>query len=101
MERAVSLAPWAAALGVRRGWPASAMPGRWWVGLVLSLGALVAVVGGRGFALARLLGGRYPLASLLSDVVAFGVLIAVLRLFDRMLQERMLRERLGEFFARL
>jgi pimeloyl-ACP methyl ester carboxylesterase len=55
------------------------------IGVALYAAALVAVVGGRGFTLARLMGGRYPLSYLVFDVVAFGVVIAALRLFDRLL----------------
>jgi pimeloyl-ACP methyl ester carboxylesterase len=54
------------------------------IGLALYAGALVAIVGGRGFTLTRLMGGRYPLSYLVFDVVAFGVVIAGLRLFDRL-----------------
>jgi hypothetical protein len=70
---------------------ASAFPSNG-VGLRRSLGvavyaaALVALIAGRGFTLARLMGGRYPLSYLAFDVVAFGTVIAALRLFDRLLR---------------
>ncbi len=56
------------------------------LGLLAYLAALVAIVGGRGWALARIAGGRYPLAYLAYDIAAFGVLIAGLRLFDRLVK---------------
>jgi len=56
------------------------------LGLLLYLVALVAIVGGRGFTLARVMGGRYTVASLVYDVAAFGVVLAGLRLFDRLVK---------------
>src|SRR5262249_28093524 len=56
---------------------------RWCLGFFIYLMALVAVVAGRGFTLARMLGGRYTIASLVYDVATFGMVLAGLRLFDR------------------
>src|SRR5690349_21019838 len=56
------------------------------LGFAVYAAALVALVAGRGFTLARLMGGRYPLSYLAFDVVAFGTVIAALRLFDRLLR---------------
>jgi pimeloyl-ACP methyl ester carboxylesterase len=60
-------------------------PGRC-LGLLAYLAVLVAVVGARGWTLARMLGGRYTVASLIYDLAAFGVVLAALRLFDRLVK---------------
>jgi alpha-beta hydrolase superfamily lysophospholipase len=60
--------------------------------------ALVAVVGGRGWVLARALGGRYPLSYLAFDVAGLGAIIATLRLFDAALK-RLARRVVGETTA--
>lgn len=53
------------------------------IGLAIYGLALAAIVGGRGFTLARALGGRYPPSAFLFDVTAFALIIVALRLFDR------------------
>ncbi|HEV8309624.1 MAG TPA: hypothetical protein VGW35_18330 [Methylomirabilota bacterium] len=60
--------------------------------LLAYLAVLVAIVAGRGWALARVLGDRYTLASLIYDVTAFGVLLAGLRLFDRLVNAWLSRQ---------
>jgi alpha-beta hydrolase superfamily lysophospholipase len=55
---------------------------RHWITLAAYGVLLTAMVGGRGWFLARALGGRYPLAYLVHDVVAFGAILVLLRLFD-------------------
>jgi hypothetical protein len=57
-----------------------------WPALLLYTAVLLAVVGARGPVLARMLGGRYPIAYLLYDVVTFGMTIAGLRLVDRLVR---------------
>ncbi|MGH7321529.1 MAG: alpha/beta hydrolase [Candidatus Rokuibacteriota bacterium] len=58
------------------------MSRRHWITLAVYGVVLTAIVAGRGWFLARALGGRYPLAYLLYDVIAFGAILALLRLFD-------------------
>jgi hypothetical protein len=56
------------------------------LGALASLGALLAVVAGRGYALAREAGSGYPLTALIYDVAVFGTTLAALRLLDRLIR---------------
>lgn len=64
----------------------SGVPPHRWPALLLYAAVLLAVVGARGPVLARMLGGRDPIAYLLYDVVMFGMTIAGLRLVDRLVR---------------